>query len=161
MMTKPRLNIKANATDWRAVILSNLAQTPFFYGGYLFPSVESALQGIKFKHEPERLFVFGLDGKNALKNAHNQLDNSAIANIYWNNELIEYNSDKHRLLLAQFIGAKVFQNPDVQRALLETSEYFIYHDVGLEDPATSLPEKILILTLIQQRQLLQKLRELK
>jgi len=43
------LNIRSDSTDPRGKILSNLADTPFEIEGTIFPSVESALQGIKFK----------------------------------------------------------------------------------------------------------------
>lgn len=77
--------------------------------------------------------------------------------VYWDNKCIAYNSIEHRLLIAMFIAEKVRQNPRVQEALLATQGTFIYHDVGKENPNTSLPEKFYIEVLLAQRKLLKRL----
>ncbi|MFC1730775.1 hypothetical protein ACFL6I_10625 [candidate division KSB1 bacterium] len=160
---KKELNIKSNSEDWRGAILSNLADTPFEVCGFLFPSVESALQGIKFNDKIKREEVFKLDGREALR-AGTDITNSVASGkeffVYWNNQEIPYNSIDHRLLIAMFIHEKVRQNPRVQEALLQTEGTFIYHDVGIENPNTSLPEKFYIQALLSQRDLLKKLRSI-
>jgi hypothetical protein len=60
-----------------------------------------------------------------------------------------------------FIGEKVRQNTEVQKALLMTQGAFIYHDVGVENPHTSLPEKFYIEILLAQRSLLKRLHNIK
>ncbi|MBT5758015.1 MAG: recombinase family protein, partial [Candidatus Marinimicrobia bacterium] len=47
---------------------------------------------------------------------------------------------EHRFIIGLFLYAKMWQNPEVQEALLSTKGTFIYHNVGLEHPNTSLPE---------------------
>jgi len=54
----------------------------------------------------------------------------------------------------------VRQNIAVQEALLSTEDLFIYHDVGPENPNTSLLEKFYIEVLLAERRLLQRLRKL-
>lgn len=163
-MKKETINIKFYSDDWRGAILSNLAPTPFTVGKYSFPSVESALQGIKFFDRKKREEIFLLDGLNALRAG--QTITKAITDdvenyIFWDNKMIKYNSIEHRLLIAMFIGEKVRQNIDVQKALLMTQGTFIYHNVGAENPHTSLPEKFYIEILLAQRNLLKRLHNIK
>ena len=158
-MKKP-LNIRSDSEDWRGVILSNLAHTPFKIGEFSFPSVESALQGIKFSNKVKREKIFKMNGMDALKvgrNVTNAMKDAKNSFVYWNRKRITYNSIDHRLLIAMFIHEKVRQNTRVQEALLETEGTFIYHDVGVENPNTSLPEKFYIQALLSQRDLLRKL----
>ncbi len=158
------LNIRSDSKDWRGAILSNLANTPFRIGNFLFLSVESPLQGIKISDREKREEVFKLDGISALREGR-KITNSIVAGeekyVYWDGQKIVYNSIEHRLLIAMFISEKVRQNPMVQDALLATSGTFIYHDVGRENPNTFLPEKFYIEVLLSQRSLLEKLREIK
>ena len=162
-MSNTTLNIRSDSKDWRASILSNLATTYFIIDKHIFPSVESALQGLKFTDKIKMEEVFRLEGLQALK-AGKKLTNlypeGKIPFVYWQSEIIVYNSIEHRLLLAMFIHEKVRQNEDVQKALLATSGTFIYHNVGLENPNTSLPEKFYIQILLSQRILLQKLMQI-
>ncbi len=159
-----RLNIVLGSPDWRGYLLSNLAQTPFIVGQYRFPSVESALQGIKFADLAERERVFALEGLKALRAGRRittTIGDGGEHFVYWQNEVLRYHSTEHRLLIALFIGEKVRQNPEVQRALLATEGSFIFHDTGhRENPQTSLPERFYIEILLTQRRLLRKLETL-
>ena len=160
-MERETINIRSDSSDWRAAILSNLALTPFTIGEYTFPSVESALQGIKFSDRIIREEVFQLDGLRALKEGRVITKNIERSNyVFWDDKIIPYNSLEHRLLIAIFIAEKVRQNPNVQKALLATNGAFIYHDVGGESSNTSLPEKFYIEILLAQRRLLKKLNSL-
>lgn len=158
-----KLNIISNSKDPVSKVLSNLAYTPFIYGGYKFPSVESVLQGIKFKDEKNRLKVFKMKGLDALKSGRklNQVESKGKRYIYWDNKRVLYNSDQHRLLIACFIKEKVRQNLSVQKALISTEKFFIYHDAGQEDLKTSLPEKLFIEILLSERRILLRLKKLK
>lgn len=159
-----KLNIRFDSPDWRGKILSNLAATPFQIGRFLFPSVESALQGIKFADSAMREHVFVMNGLAALKTGRTvtrSIEERSSVFVYWDEQLIPYNSLPHRLLIALFIHEKVRQNPEVQRALLATTGTFIFHDTGrVEHPHTSLPEKFYIEVLLAQRRLLQRLQSL-
>jgi len=163
-MNKETINIRSDSEDWRGAILSNLAPTPFRIGHYLFPSVESALQGIKFSTKIKREEVYLLDGLSALKAGRKvtrDVVNHEVNYVFWDNKIIPYNSIEHRLLIAMFIAEKVRQNLKVQEALLATQGAFIYHDVDHEHPNTSLPEKFYIEILLAQRKLLKKLQSIK
>ncbi len=155
-----RLNIRSDSHDWRAAILSNLAETPFRCGGCRFLCVEAALQGMKFADKQERERVFAMNGRDALREGRKitmSIADDETAYVYWDDERLVYGSIEHRLLIATIIGEKVRQNPKVQRALLATEGLFIYHDVGQEHPKTSLPEKFYIEILLAQRRLLWRL----
>lgn len=159
-----KLNISFGSKDPVAKILSNLAPTPFEYEGYRFKCVEAALQGIKIVNKDERNKVFNMNGMNALKAGRvitMSIKDGDKRYVYWRNKKIPYNSQDHRLLIAAFIREKVRQSPKVQKALLETKGSFIYHDVGLEHPKTSLPEKLFIEILLAERKILSRLLSLK
>ena len=161
-----KLNIRSDSPDWRGAILSNLAYTPFRIGRVQFKCVEGALQGIKLSPPHMQKNIFAMSGLNALRAGRRAVrrpfQNSVQSYVYWQGEVIEYNSLEHRLLIAMFIGEKVRQNPRVQQALLETEGTFIFHDVGgVENPHTSLPEKFYIEVLLTQRRLLKKLHKIR
>ncbi len=153
-----KINIKSNSRNKIGKILSNLSYSPFSYGGYDFKCVESALQGIKIKDKKQREEVFSMDGKSALKAGREITERKFV---YWDDKKIVYNSQAHRLLIASFIREKVRQSVKVQKALMNTKESFIYHDVGPENPKTSLPEKLFIEILLAERKILLKLIGLK
>jgi predicted NAD-dependent protein-ADP-ribosyltransferase YbiA (DUF1768 family) len=153
-MTRKRLNIRSDSSDWRAAILSNLAPTPFMLEGITFPCVESALQGIKFEDEGTRNEIFAMDGLPALKKGREvtkSLKHDVPAFVYWQDDRYGYNSSEHQRLIQLFIREKVAQNPRVQEALLATEGDFIYHDVGPEHPNTSFPENLFIAVLLAER----------
>ena len=159
-----RLNIRSGSRDWRGKILSNLAETPFKIGADLFQCVEAPLQGIKFKSPSMRRKVFAMSGKEALMEGREvtlSIKEGEELFVYWQNEKIIYNSIDHRMLIAMFIHEKVRQNSRVQAALLATSGSFIFHDVGEENPHTSLPERFYIEVLLAERGLLKKLIQIK
>ncbi len=161
---KEMVNIHSRSENPDARILSNLTRTPFNYGGYNFQCVEAALQGIKFEDKERRERVFKMSGREALA-AGREITNSIKAGekrfVYWNDREIVYNSDEHRDLLKEFIKAKIRQNPDVQTALLNLSDNFIYYYVGEESEHTLLPERIYMQTLISERERLEYLKGLK
>ncbi len=159
-----KINIRSDSNNQVAKILSNLTTTPFSYGEYNFKSVESALQGIKFKDKEKRESVFKLDGMKALKEGrvlNESFKDKDERYVYWYGKRIKYNSKEHRLLIAMFIREKVRQSTKVQEALLQTTGKFVYHNVGQEDPKTSLPEKLFIEILLSERKILSKLESIK
>lgn len=162
-MEKERLNITSRAKDWRAKILANPSDASFRIGDDIFKSVESALQGIKFADFLRRQEVFAMTGLEALRAGRETtlfIKPGEMRYVYWQDEVMVYNSIEHRLLLATFIHEKVRQNVAVQEALLSTEDLFIYHDVGPENPNTSLPEKFYIEVLLAERRLLKRLKRL-
>lgn len=160
---KEKLNIRSDSKDWRGEILSNLSSTPFKYGEYKFICVEAALQGIKFEDIKKREEIYKMTGKEALKVGREITESITEGGkhyVYWNDKKMEYGSTNHRLLIAMFIREKVRQNQKVQEALLATTDNFIYHDVGEENPNTSLPEKIYVEILLSERNVLKRIMEI-
>ncbi|MFA5986378.1 MAG: hypothetical protein WC819_03460 [Parcubacteria group bacterium] len=161
---KDSLNIRYRSEDWRGQILSNPATTPFAIGSHIFPSVESPLQGIKFADIAEREEIFAMDGMDALR-AGREITHSIQKGekrfVYWGDEQIIYNSIEHRMLIVTFIHEKIRQNTLVQEALLSTNTSFIFHEVGVESPYTSLPEIFFIEILLKERSLLEMLLQFK
>ena len=157
---KELINIQSRSENLDARILSNLANTPFEYGGYNFKCVEAALQGIKFKDKNRREEVFAMSGRKALQAGReitNSIKDGEERFVYWDNKEIIYNSDEHRELLAEFIRAKIRQNKGVQKSLLKLlKKNFIYHYIGEESPHTSLPEKFYMQVLIEEGRKLQQ-----
>jgi len=155
-----KINITSGSSDPVAKILSNLAYTPFSYGGYTFPCVEAALQGVKLADKVDREKVFLMKGLEALKVGRSitrSIKDGEERFVYWDDKKIGYNSQDHRLLIAAFIREKVRQSQAVQRALIKTKDAFIYHYVGKEHPKTSLPEPLFIEILLAERQILLRL----
>jgi hypothetical protein len=104
-----KLNIRSDSHDWRARILANLPYTPFRIGKYFFKCVEAPLQGIKIAELEMREKVFEMTGMEALRVGRqitNSIEDGKTTSVYWNNEVIEYNSIEHRMLIAMFIHAK-------------------------------------------------------
>ena len=158
-----KINITSQSKNPIAKILSNLTDSSFSYGEYKFKCVEAALQGIKFKNKKQRERVFSMRGLEALKAGRKitlALKDGEKRFVYWGNKKIPYNSQAHRLLVASFIREKVRQNEAVQKALLKTKGRFVYHDVGIENPNTSLPEKLFIEILLAERKILLRLKNL-
>lgn len=159
-----KINITSGSKDPIEYILSNLAYTPFTYGGYKFSCVEAPLQGIKLENKEQREKVFSMNGQEALcvgRKITRNIKDGEERFVYWDNKKIPYNSQAHRLLIASFIREKVRQSVEVQNALVKTKGSFIYHDVGPEHPKTSLPEKLFIEILLAERKILLKLLSLK
>jgi hypothetical protein len=140
-----------------------LAYTAFSYQGYSFTCVEAPLQGIKYENQQEREAIFLMNGMDALKAGRKitqHIKDTEEHFVYWLGEKILYNSQAHRLLIAAFIREKVRQSVDVQQALISTKGSFLYHDVGVESPNTSLPERLYIEILLAERKVLIKLNSL-
>ena len=96
------INITSGSKDPIAYILSNLAHTPFSYGGYTFKCVEAPLQGIKIENKVERERVFAMDGLSALKIGRKitrAVKDGEERFVYWEGKKIPYNSQDHRLLI--------------------------------------------------------------
>ncbi len=160
---RPGLNIRGNSDhpdpEQRRIerILSNLAPTPFTlhvpkvlegdyrgYGGVMkFSSVESLLQGIKFKEPERQQEIFTMKGIDALRAGRvitKSITDKSNHFIWFGGHSAQYGSLWHQLVIQSAQVAKFVQNPDAAQALMETVRYRIYHDVGPENPNTSLRE---------------------
>lgn len=134
-MTDLVLNIRSDSPDWRAALLSNLALTPFVLDHVLCSSVEGLVQGIKFpptdnRREP----TFALWGMSAKKMGVQALRTA----VWWKGEKIVYRSQWHESIISRGIRAKLCYNEGARMALLATQGLTLTHDLGPEDPRTSL-----------------------
>ena len=108
---------------------------------------------IKYPEESkERKEIFNLSGKDIGKKAKKLGELAVCEYVYWEGETIRYNSIKHRDLLRMFIQEKFYQNKKAMNALVSTADqYRLNHDVGPENPNTSLPKNVFLETLIEIR----------
>ena len=153
MKERPILNISSGSDNVIARVLSNLnGDYLFWINNIRYSSVEKPLQMIKFPEgSKERREIFELSGKDVGRKAK-KLGGKAIGDyVYWDREVIEYNSPKHRDLLKMFIWEKFSQNKDAMNVLLKTTDYELDHDVGPESPNTSLPKDVFLGVLIEIR----------
>lgn len=153
MKERPILNISSGSDNIIARVLSNLnGDYLFWINNIRYSSVEKPLQMIKFPEgSKKRREIFELSGKDAGRRAK-KLGSKAMGDyVYWDGEVIEYNSPKHRDLLKMFIREKFSQNKDAMNVLLKTTAYELDHDVGPESPNTSLPKDVFLGILMEIR----------
>ena len=152
--TIPKLNISSGSENRVARILSNLnGNYPFWINKKKYDTVEQALQMIKYPEKSlERDLIFNFSGKNAGRTAKELGQSAKGKYVYWEGKIIEYNSEEHRSLLKMFIQEKFYQNRKAMDALLSTVDrYELVHNVGPENPNTSLPKKVFLEILIEIR----------
>jgi len=105
--------------------LSNFANTPFDLDGAHYESVEGFWQSIKFPEgSEERKKIAGLIGGKAKKAGNPAKD---VTEIQYQGQTIEVGSSEHHLLMKKAIRAKLEQNPEVLKLLLETGNSKITH----------------------------------
>src|SRR6266550_7801233 len=125
------LNIASYSDDWRARLLSTFAHTPFTLRcgerEIRCESVEGFWQGLKFPEgspERERVFaLWGLDAKRAGTGAPSD------QTIVFCGERIQRGGSEHHVLAESAMRAKLEQNPEVRRALLETAGLTLTHEL--------------------------------
>jgi len=130
-------NIGLGRPNWIEDILSNLKECEIYYYGRRFSSVEGPFQAIKRPlNDPLRETGFGLSGKEA-KNIGRDTDRTWVWLL--DGKRYGYRSPAHMNFIERLIREKVYQNPDVFRALILTGDSRIIHDLGHpESPWTAL-----------------------
>ena len=153
MKERPTLNISSGSDNIIARVLSNLnGDYLFWINNIRYSSVEKPLQMIKFPEgSKKRREIFELSGKDTGRRAKKLGSNAMGDYVYWDGEVIEYNSSKHRDLLKMFIWEKFSQNKDAMNVLLKTTVYELDHDVGPESPNTFLPKDVFLGILMEIR----------
>ena len=143
------VNVNSASEDPVERALSNFSDHRPWIGRESFSCVEKFIQWIKFpKDDPTRGLILKatpLEAKRLGKKARNDF-------VYWMDRKIIYGSEEHHELIERAIRAKFKDNPDAMEALLSTGKKIITHEVGVEDPATSLPKDLFcrILTNIRE-----------
>jgi hypothetical protein len=125
------LNIASYSDDWRARLLSTFAHTPFTLRcgqrEIRCESVEGFWQGLKFPEgslERDRVFaLWGLEAKRAGAGA------PPDDTIEFCGERVQRGSAAHHALAEKATRAKLEQNADVRRALLETAGLVLTHEL--------------------------------
>ena len=125
------LNIASYSEDWRARLLSTFAHTPFaLWCGereIRCESVEGFWQGLKFPEgsaDRDRVFaLWGLEAKRA--GARAPTDDTIVLC----GERVQLGSPEHHALAEKAMRAKLEQNAEVRRALLETAGLVLTHEL--------------------------------
>jgi hypothetical protein len=125
------LNIASYSEDWRARLLSTFAHTLFTLRcgkrEIRCESVEGFWQGLKFPEgssERERVFaLWGLEAKRAGASVPPE------ETIVFCGERVRLGSAEHHALAEKAMRAKLEQNAEVRRALLETAGLVLTHEL--------------------------------
>ena len=135
------LNIASYSEDWRARLLSTFAHTPFALGcgprEIRCESVEGFWQGLKFPEgSGERERVFALHGLEARRAGAGAPTDDTIV---FCGERVQLGSPEHHSLAEKAMRAKLEQNADVRRALLETAGLVLTHEL-VDEEGTLVPD---------------------
>ena len=125
------LNIASYSEDWRARLLSTFAHTPFALRcgarEIRCESVEGFWQGLKFPEgsgERERVFaLWGFEAKRAGASA--PTDDTVV----FCGERVQLGSPELHALAEKAMRAKLEQNTEVRRALVETAGLVLTHEL--------------------------------
>lgn len=110
--------------------LSNLYNNRFTIDNTEFTSMESFLQGIKFKNVKKQAKVFKMTGKDA-KHAGKQHNLWKITgNLYYKGIRIKRNSEDYQLILDSVYYTLYEQNSEFRQALIETGLKTLEHSIG-------------------------------
>lgn len=111
--------------------LSNFAQTPFDLDGIHYESVEGFWQSIKFPEgSADRVRTAGLIGGEAKKTGKRT---GGINTIEYQGQTVVVGSPEHHELMKRAIRAKLEQNPNVLKLLLNTGDEQITHVLKTPD----------------------------
>lgn len=126
----------SSTSMYPAGVLSNFTPYTFTFRGIEFTSMESLLQGLKFKGVETQNAVFqkvGVKAKMRGKKRKWYLDQT----LYWQGTPIKRDSEEYRALVEEAFDA-LSQNTDFQKALLATGDKTLYHTMGKSDPTRTI-----------------------
>ncbi len=125
------VNIGSKGETETERMLSNFAHTPFELDGVHYESVEAFWQSIKLPEgSKDRMEIAGLIGGKAKKAGRLTRD---IKEIQYQGQTIEVGSPEHHELMRKAIRAKLEQNPDVLKLILDTGDKHITHVLKTPD----------------------------
>lgn len=128
---KENVNIGFKGETETERMLSNFAHTPFELDGVRYESVEGFWQSIKFPEgSKDRAETAGLVGNKAKKAGKLT---RGIEEIQYRGQTIKVGSPEHHELMKRAIKAKLEQNSDVLKLLLETGNKQITHVLKTPD----------------------------
>lgn len=127
--------VKYGAKNSISRVLSNLYPMSFKFRGKKVSSIESVLQGIKYKNKRTQAKVFGYSGVDAYHTrACNSFDfwgNDGV--LYWQGKPIKRESEDYQNFVDE-LYLSVFKNPLYFRALIATDDKYLLHHIGRVDP---------------------------
>ena len=127
--------VKYGAKNSISRVLSNLYPMSFKFRGKKVNSIESVLQGIKYKNKKTQAKVFGYSGVDAYHTrACNSFDfwgNDGV--LYWQGKPIKRESEDYQNFVDE-LYLSVFKNPLYFRALIATDDKYLLHHIGRVDP---------------------------
>lgn len=127
--------VKYGAKNSISRVLSNLYPMSFKFRGKKVSSIESVLQGIKYKNKKTQAKVFGYSGVDAYHTrACNSFDfwgNDGV--LYWQGKPIKRESEDYQNFVDE-LYLSVFKNPLYFRALIATDDKYLLHHIGRVDP---------------------------
>ena len=127
--------VKYGAKNSISRVLSNLYPMSFKFRSKKVSSIESVLQGIKYKDKKTQAKVFGYSGVDAYHTrACNSFDfwgNDGV--LYWQGKPIKRESEDYQNFVDE-LYLSVFKNPLYFRALIATGDKYLLHHIGRIDP---------------------------
>ncbi|TSC95700.1 MAG: hypothetical protein CEN88_442 [Candidatus Berkelbacteria bacterium Licking1014_2] len=125
------INIGSRGETETERMLSNFAHTPFELDGIRYESVEGFWQSIKFPEgSDDRIKTVGLVGGKA-KRAGRQT--RGVEEIQYQGQTIKVGSPEHHGLMGRAIRAKLEQNPEALKLLLDMGDKQITHILKTPD----------------------------
>lgn len=128
------VNIKYSSKNSMSRVLSNLFPYKFKFKGKKVCSIESVLQGIKYKNKKTQKLVFGYAGVDAYHTrASNSFDfwgnNGKL--YFWGKEIDRKSNDYQDFLDELYLSC--LKNPLYARALKSTKNRYLLHHIGRTD----------------------------
>ena len=128
---EPIINVASNSENPTEAILSNLANTPFELDGKTYASVEAFWQWLKFSNEEERMKISGMFWIASKKIGDAGDNREGHFEYLWRQYVV--GSMEHHELMYRAIRAKLEQNPETLKLLLETGDAPIIHEPRKKD----------------------------
>lgn len=138
---EPVINVASNSENPTEAILSNLANTPFKLDGKTYASVEAFWQWLKYSKEEDRDKIAGMSWIASKKIGDAGDNREGHFEYLWRQYIV--GSQEHHELMRRAIRAKLEQNQEVLKLLLETWNTPIIHEPKKKD-GTSYPDSTTI-----------------
>lgn len=134
------LNVASNGATETECLLSNLAPAPFTLDGRRYASVEGFWQGLKFPDQTRRDEIARLDGLPSKKIGDEAPKSETFA---YEGATVRVGSPEHHGLMYCAIRAKLEQNPEILKLLVETGTRPIVHRPMKKD-GTPYPDSVTV-----------------
>lgn len=130
--TEKWINVKYNAKDFFAKVLSNLFPYTFEFRGEKLNSLEAFFQGIKFPDPNVQRYVFSYSGIDAFNiQIANEYDWKSTGCLFWQGQKIKRDSEEYTNLVDE-VYISAIQNPLYRQALKNVDRY-ILHSIGKQN----------------------------